>query len=93
MGSEMCIRDRYLNSKIKEYVKNGIQIKDSLFIDEYLRQRKPENLLFGLGINFLNNFFKFNKITEPIKKVILKDINKLNILKDVSLRVSNKGIF
>ena len=83
----------YLNSKIKEYVKNGIQIKDSLFIDEYLRQRKPENLLFGLGINFLNNFFKFNKITEPIKKVILKDINKLNILKDVSLRVSNKGIF
>ena len=93
-GFNLIIRDvLYLNSKIKEYVKNGIQIKDSLFIDEYLRQRKPENLLFGLGINFLNNFFKFNKITEPIKKVILKDINKLNILKDVSLRVSNKGIF
>ena len=93
-GFNLIIRDvLYLNSKIKEYVKNGIQIKDSLFIEEYLRQRKPENLLFGLGINFLNNFFKFNKITEPIKKVILKDINKLNILKDVSLRVSNKGIF
>jgi len=93
-GFNLILRDIfYLNSKINEYIKNGIQIKDSLFIDEYLKQRKPENLLFGLGINFINNFFKFNKITEPIKKVILKDINKFNILKDISLRVSNKGIF
>ena len=82
-GFNLILRDvLYLNSKINEYVKNGIQIKDSLFIDEYLEQRKPENFLFGLGINFLNNFFKFNKITEPMKKVILKDINKLNILKN-----------
>ena len=93
-GFNLILRDIfYLNKKINEYIKNGIQIKDSLFIDEYLKQRKPENLLFGLGINFINNFFKFNKITEPIKKVILKDINKFNILKDISLRVSNKGIF
>ena len=93
-GFNLILRDvLYLNRKINEYVKNGIQIKDSLFISEYLEQRKPENLLFGLGINFLNYFFKFNKTTEPIKKVILKDINKFNILKNVSLRVSNKGIF
>ena len=93
-GFNLILRDIfYLNGKINEYIKNGIQIKDSLFIDEYLKQRKPENLLFGLGINFVNNFFKFNKITEPIKKIILKDINKFNILKDISLRVSNKGIF
>ena len=93
-GFNLILRDIfYLNRKLNEYIKNGIQIKDSLFIDEYLKQRKPENLLFGLGINFINNFFKFNKITEPIKKVILKDINKFNILKDISLRVSNKGIF
>ena len=93
-GFNLILRDIfYLNRKLNEYIKNGIQIKDSLFIDEYLKQRKPENFLFGLGINFINNFFKFNKITEPIKKVILKDINKFNILKDISLRVSNKGIF
>ena len=93
-GFNLILRDIfYLNGKINEYIKNGIQIKDSLFIDEYLKQRKPENLLFGLGINFVNNFFKFNKITEPIKKIILKDINKFNTLKDISLRVSNKGIF
>ena len=93
-GFNLILRDIfYLNRKLNEYIKNGIQIKDSLFIDEYLKQRKPESLLFGLGINFINNFFKFNKITEPFKKVILKDINKFNILKDISLRVSNKGIF
>ena len=93
-GFNLILRDIfYLNIKINEYLKNGLQIKDSLFIDEYLKQRKPENFLFGLGISFVNNFFKFNKISEPIKKVILKDINKFNILKDISLRVSNKGIF
>ena len=93
-GFNLILRDIfYLNNKISEYIKNGIQIKDSLLINEYLKQRKPENLLFGLGINFVNNFFKYNEITEPIKKVILKDINKFNILKDISLRVSNKGIF
>ena len=93
-GFNLILRDIfYLNSKINEYLKNGLQIKDSLFIDEYLKQRKPENFLFGLGISFVNSFFKFNKISEPIKKVILKDINKFNILKDISLRVSNKGIF
>ena len=93
-GFNLILRDIfYLNSKINEYLKNGLQIKDSLFIDEYLKQRKPENFLFGLGISFVNNFFKFNKVSEPIKKVILKDINKFNILKDISLRVSNKGIF
>jgi len=93
-GFNLILRDIfYLNRKINEYIKNGIQIKDSLFIDEYLKQRKPENFLFGLGINFINNFFKFNEITEPIKKVILKDINKFDTLKDISLRVSNKGIF
>ena len=93
-GFNLILRDIFhLNSKINEYLKNGLQIKDSLFIDEYLKQRKPENFLFGLGISFVNNFFKFNKVSEPIKKVILKDINKFNILKDISLRVSNKGIF
>ena len=93
-GFNLILRDIfYLNIKINEYLKNGLQIKDSLFIDEYLKQRKPENFLFGLGISFVNSFFKFNKISEPIKKVILKDINKFNILKDISLRVSNKGIF
>ena len=80
-GFNLILRDiYYLNSKINEYLKNGLQIKDSLFIDEYLKQRKPENFLFGLGISFVNSFFKFNKISEPIKKVILKDINKFNIL-------------
>ena len=93
-GFNLILRDIfYLNKKVNEYLNNGMQIKDSLFINEYLTQRKPENLLFGLGINFVNNFFKFNKITEPIKKVILKDINKFDVLKDISLRVSNKGIF
>ena len=58
-GFNLILRDIfYLNSKINEYITNGIQIRDSLFIDEYLKQRKPENLLFGLGINFVNNFLK-----------------------------------
>ena len=69
-GFNLILRDIfYLNRKINEYIKNGIQIKDSLFIDEYLKQRKPENLLFGLGINFINNFLNSIKLLSLLKKL------------------------
>ena len=71
----------------------GLPIKDSLIIEKFVNTRKPENLLFGLGISFTNNFFKHNEKTLPIKEFILKDINKFKLLKDLSIKVSDKGVF
>ena len=78
---------------IEKNLINGIQLKDSLVLTKYLEKRKPENLFFGLGINFINSFFKYNKSIKRIKNIILKDINKFKILKDISLNFSNRGLF
>ena len=70
-----------------------MQIKDSSILRDFVVTRKPEKLFFGLGINFIHEFFKNNKISVPFKKIILKDINKFSLLKKVSINLSNKGIF
>ena len=93
-GFNLILRDII---KLYEYIYNnmslGLPIKDSLIIEKFVNTRKPENLLFGLGISFTNNFFKHNEKTLPIKEFILKDINKFKLLKDLSIKVSDKGIF
>ena len=93
-GFNLILRDiRELHREIKRYLSLGIQIKDSQLLYEFMISRKPANLLFGLGLSFIHKFFKNDKITNPIKKIILKDINKFKFLKDVSLNFANKGIF
>ena len=71
----------------------GLPIKDSLIIKNFVNSRKPENLLFGLGISITNNFFKRNKYTSPLKEFILNDINKFKFMKEISIKISDKGIF
>ncbi len=93
-GFNLILRDiRELSKQIEKHFSLGLQIKDSLILKKFMLSRKPENLLFGLGINFTNKFFKHNKSTSLLKEVILKDINKFKFLKDLSLRISNTGIF
>ena len=41
----------------------------------------------------MHKFFKYDKISNPIKKRIIKDINSFEFLKKISLNFSNKGIF
>ena len=70
-----------------------MQIRDSSILTKFINYRKPENLLFGIGINMINNFFKHDKVTYPVKKIILKDINKFKFLKDLNIKISDTGIF
>jgi len=93
-GYNLISRDiKTLYTEIGKYLSNGMQLKDSQVLNNFVNIRKPENFLFVLGINFLNRFFRHNKITQPIKNIILRDINKFKFLKDLSLNLSNKGIF
>ena len=93
-GFNLILRDiRELHQGIEKYISLGIQIKDSLMFREFVASRKPKNLLFGLGLSFVHKFFKNDKTTNPIKKIILKDINRFKFLKNVSLNFANKGIF
>ena len=93
-GFNLILRDiRELHSNIYNNISLGLQIKDSNILKRFVQSRKPENLMFGLGINFTNKFFKNNKSTALLKDLILKDIDKFKFLKDLSLRISNTGIF
>ena len=93
-GFNLIFRDiQKLFQYIQENQSLGLPIKDSLIIKKFVLSRKPENLLFGLGIDLTNNFFKYNKSFSPIKDFILKDINKFDFLKRISLKISDKGIF
>ncbi len=78
-------------SKIKDYPK--IKLILNRIFNNFVSIRKPENFLFGIGIDFINRFFSDNKITTPVKNLILRDINKFKFLKNLSLNLSNKGIF
>ena len=93
-GFNLILRDiRELGREIEKHLSIGMQIKDSSILRDFVVTRKPEKLFFGLGINFIHEFFKNNKISVPFKKIILKDINKFSLLKKVSINLSNKGIF
>ena len=93
-GFNLILRDiRELYSNIYNNISLGLQIKDSNILKRFVQSRKPENLMFGLGINFTNKFFKNNNSTALLKDLILKDIDKFKFLKDLSLRISNTGIF
>jgi len=93
-GYNLILRDiKTLNKEIKNLLSIGMQLKDSQIFNNFVSLRKPENFLFGIGIDFINKFFSDNKIAAPVKSLILRDINKFKFLKDLSLNLSNKGIF
>jgi len=93
-GFNLILRDiEELYQEIKKYLSIGIQIKDSEIFYKFMISRKPENFLFGLGINLINNFFRNEKINNPVKKIILKDIDKFKFLKDLNIRISDTGLF
>ncbi len=93
-GFNLILRDiKKLYEEIKIYLELGLQIKDSFILSKFSKSRKPENLLFGLGVDLTHKFFKHNKYTENIKNIILKDLDKFKFLKDISLKISDRGIF
>ena len=93
-GFNLILRDiEKLNQDIAEHLSLGIQIRDSRIFYQFMASRKPENFLFGLSVNFIHKFFRNNKATNPIKKIILKDINKLQFLKKLNLKIADTGIF
>ena len=91
-GYNLILRDiKILRVEITKHLSCGMQLKDSGVLNNFAVKRKPENFLFGLGISLMSGFFKYNKIAQPIKNVILKDINKFKFLKNFSINLSNKG--
>ena len=92
-GFNLVMRDiKKLKEVLKYYTNLGISIKSSSALDDFSSSRKSENIITGLGVDLAHNFFKQNKLLEPLKKIILKNISKNNMLKKIGKFISNQGL-
>ena len=92
-GFNLILRDIYKLQKIlKYYTELGMSLKSTPALEEFTNNRKSENIITGLGIDLTHNFFKQNKLFDPFKKTILKNISKNNTLKKISKFISNQGL-
>ncbi len=91
-GFNLVLRDiKELKKILKYYSKLGIDINNSNYLDDFTKQRKPENIIFGLGIDLTRKFFKKSDYFEPFKKIIINNINKIPKLNAISKKLSNRG--
>ena len=92
-GFNLIMRDiKKLQEVLKYYSDLGILIKSSSALEDFSNNRKSENIIISLGIDLTHNFFKSNKLLEPIKEIILKNVSKNNTLKKISKFISNQGL-
>jgi 2-octaprenyl-6-methoxyphenol hydroxylase len=92
-GLNLVLRDiKKLAELMTKTSKLGLLFENSLILKNFYNSRKPENNLFGLGINLTNIFFKDNKYFYNIKKRILNNISNFNFIKKISQSIADKGI-
>ena len=92
-GFNLVMRDiKKLKEVLKHYTELGMSIKSSPALKDFSNQRKSENIITGIGIDLTHIFFKQNKLLDPIKDVILKNISKNSTLKKITKFISNQGL-
>jgi 2-polyprenyl-6-methoxyphenol hydroxylase-like FAD-dependent oxidoreductase len=92
-GFNLVLRDiKKLQEILKYYTGLGMSLKSSSALADFTSSRKSENIITGIGIDLTHNFFKQNKLLDPFKETILKNISKNNTLKKISKFISNQGL-
>ena len=92
-GFNLVMRDiKKLIEVLMHYTGLGMSIKSSPALEDFSNQRKSENIITGLGIDLTHYFFKQNKLLDPLKDIILKNVSKNNTLKKISKFISNQGL-
>ena len=81
------------NEIIDKKINLGLPI-DSKVLEEFENKTKSLNSLFSLGIDFVYEFFKFNKKFFPTKmsKKLFSFINKNEKIKNIGISIANKGL-
>ena len=92
-GFNLVLRDiNKLQKIIKYYTELGMSLTSCPAFEDFTNNRKSENIITGIGIDLTHNFFKQNKLLDPFKETILKNISKNNTLKKISKFISNQGL-
>ena len=92
-GFNLVLRDiNKLQELLKYYTGLGMSLSSTPVLEDFTNNRKSENIITGIGIDLTHNFFKQNKLLDPLKEKILKNISKNNTLKKISKFISNQGL-
>ena len=92
-GFNLVLRDiNKLLEILKYYTGLGMSLKSCPALEDFTSNRKAENIITGIGIDLTHNFFKQNKLLDPFKESILKNISKNNTFKKISKFISNQGL-
>ena len=92
-GFNMTIRDiKILSSLIDEKIELGLELDKSLFYD-FQKKTKHLNYTFGIGIDFIHEFFKIdNKTNNFLSNSIFSVLGKNKFLKKYANLIADKGI-
>ena len=91
-GFNLVLRDiRKLTELTSRTLQLGLLFKNTLILKDFYNSRKPENNLFGLGVNLTNLFFKDRKYFSSIKKIVLNNISNFSFVKRTSQKLADRG--
>ena len=92
-GFNLVIRDiKKLYELLKNNITLGLSLKNSFLFEKFYTSRKPENILFGLGVDLTNSFFRKNKILDPLKTIVIKNLKNFEQIKKISKSISDNGL-
>jgi|TARA_B100000929_G_scaffold263320_2_gene229122 2-octaprenyl-6-methoxyphenol hydroxylase len=92
-GFNMTIRDIIkFNEILDQKINLGLSIDKNIY-KEFEKNSKSYNSIFSFGIDFIHEFFKFNKSFVPnnISEKIFTFINKNQKLKELGIKFANQG--
>ena len=92
-GFNMTIRDIIkLNEILDQKINLGLSIDNNIY-KEFEKKSKSYNSIFSFGIDFIYEFFKYNKnfIPKNISEKIFTFINKNQKLKELGIKFANQG--
>ena len=93
MGKAFKPPIKKMDELLTRKIKLGLPIKESNILEEFYQARSPENNILGLGIDMTNIFFKESKYLNPLKNLVLKNINNFPFVRKLSQQISDKGIY
>tara|TARA_B100000579_G_scaffold12248_1_gene9020 strand:- start:6839 stop:7903 length:1065 start_codon:yes stop_codon:yes gene_type:complete len=92
-GFNMTIRDiKILSSLIDQKIELGLELDESLFYD-FQKKTKHLNYIFGMGVDFIHEFFKIDAKTKNIlSNSIFGLLGKNKLLQKYANLIADKGI-
>ena len=93
-GFNMTLRDlSCLDKVLLEKIELGLDIGSEDILFEFSKKIKPINFINSMGIDLIKKSFSIKKKSiKKVRNIILENINKNTLIKDIFYDIANKGI-